>query len=255
MANACVKVLFQAFLLGVSRAAASSETHLADTQRHMRMETEHEPHKTSAVELSPTGAQVSHTISEPRVRENFKLADSHKAFSYYDVDDTHVLTKEQWTKFQAPSYPCEWNVQISRADKGPKAVWRTIQVKGTSSDTFHFRGCSTEGEEAFVCQHVEGAQGGVRLMRNVKGEVVGFGSCCKANQVDAVIASRMGQCDASWQPPLREGLEVNGTSWMRSAQDAVPMNEPANWTLRLTIFIGSILLVIISYITYNRFKK
>lgn len=254
-------MFFQALLLALASTTSFAEPHLAETQRHIRVEDD--SHKTSAVELSANGHQVAHKPHkpvEPLVRENIRLTSDSADASKFDADETHLLTPQQWKKFEAPSYPCLWNVQISRLDKGSSKVWRTIQVKGESNDNFHFRGCTTEGEEAFVCQNAEGAQGGVRLMRNAKDEVVGFGSCCKAAMVDEVMAARMGTCDASWTPPVAPGVEANSSAWMRNAADAIapklpPLQQSGNMTIRMTLLIGSCLLVAVALFMFKRYHK
>merc|ERR1719440_2637026 len=65
-------------------------------------------------------------------------------------DDTYQKSKAAWDDFKAPDYPCDWNVRIG---KGPKQLeWRTMVVRGAEHDTFHFQGCTTQGEAALLCK-------------------------------------------------------------------------------------------------------
>lgn len=220
----------------------------------------------TALELAASDVQRQVNHLEPQMQKAYAIGSSRREGvgsdvagttqnKEYDVDDTNVMTKEQWASFEPPPYPCLWNVQISRADKGKTRVWRTVTVKGSAEDTFHFSGCSTQGEEAFVCQHSEGAQGGVRLMRNARGEVIGFGSCCKANMVDAVMAARMGVCEVV---PSNAPLKSNATAWFHSATGALATTLPLQTTnvmLKLVLLFGTCLLVAISSAMYTRYKR
>lgn len=235
-------------------------------QRHVRVENDAITSKVSMVEIAAKGVERQVAPKEEQRLQAFALETSRRggfksdAADYgqskeYDADNTNALSKDQWTSFQPPAYPCLWNVQISRADKGSAKVWRTVTVKGRTDDAFHFQGCSTQGEEAFVCQHSEGVQGGVRLMRNTKGEVIGFGSCCKANMVDAVVASRIGACEAV---PSNVTLKANATAWLRSAADALAPTLPLQSTdvmLKVIFVLGMCLLVAISSTIFVRFKR
>lgn len=233
----------------VGSATSLPEHHLTDAQRLMRMETE--PEAPAAVELSAKGIQQQvkpaaiQSAFDAAKQENFQLS-ADNIVSAND-DDTASMSKEQWEKFKAPVYPCTWNVQVSRADKGPQVPWRTLVVKGAKDDAFHFRGCTTQGEEAFVCQHAEGAQGGVRLMRNSKDEVIGFGACCKPQMVNGIMAAKMGQCG-----PV---IDPNASAWFASDDKLPALQQSGSVVLRTLIVIGSVLFVAISSVLIYRFKK
>jgi len=95
-----------------------------------------------------------------------------------------VLVKKQ--KAIVCSADSTWNVQISSSKS---SNFKTVQIKGCKEEDFHFDGCSASGEAAMMCVNGEHTPAGVRVLKNSRNEVVGYGSCCIEGQMDKVVAT------------------------------------------------------------------
>jgi len=160
-----------------------------------------------------------------------------------------------------PAGPCLWLLEIGRAEKGSKpVVWRTVMVNGTKDDNFYFRGCTTYGEDAALCH------AGVSIMRNMRGQVVEVGSCCKTSLVDSIVTSRIQHCGKP-QPTVvvkAPELQANSSSWWSSVYEAA-RDSPLAWrmdtgsprlVLEAGLFAVACLTVMLAYcLMYKRYKK
>jgi len=90
---------------------------------------------------------------------------------------------------------CSYEVNVSKADQDPNAVWKTYIVDNQEyGEVFRFNGCANaELDEAAECV-ASGVANGVRVMKNRHGQAVGTGVCC-ASSTNAVLTTKAIQCD------------------------------------------------------------
>lgn len=90
---------------------------------------------------------------------------------------------------------CSYEVNVSRTDVDPSAVWKTYRVeKQEYGEVFRFSGCANaELDEAAECV-ASGVSNGVRVLKNRHGQAVGTGVCC-ASATNTVLTSTPIQCD------------------------------------------------------------
>ncbi|CAE7202398.1 AMY1.6 [Symbiodinium natans] len=90
---------------------------------------------------------------------------------------------------------CSYEVNVSRTDVDPSAVWKTYHVdKQEYGEVFRFSGCAdAELDEAAECV-ASGVANGVRVLKNRHGQAVGTGVCC-ASATNTVLSTKPTQCD------------------------------------------------------------
>ncbi|CAE7354408.1 AMY1.6 [Symbiodinium pilosum] len=97
---------------------------------------------------------------------------------------------------------CSYEVNVSRTDLDPTAVWKTYKVENQEyGEVFRFNGCANaELDEAADCVN-SGVANGVRVLKNRHGQAVGTGVCCASatntapgREPDNLVTARLRLC-------------------------------------------------------------
>jgi hypothetical protein len=194
----------------------------------------------SALEIAADLSNVGQSAAAARImRKDAGLSDG-------ELPEDHSMESPGRSRKQgveeSPCDRCTVNVQIATTNmpalsedtKTPSVAYKTMQIqacvdKEKPNSGFHFAGCTTSGDAADICVHSQNEQGGVRLLKDRRGHVVGYGSCCSDALVDLISQVSVMHCEAPAKIDLNLGAhkEEEASSSSEGAQmskDAILAN-------------------------------
>lgn len=213
-----------------------------------------------------------HDSASPEFHTSGVIAASSLEMDARRTDGDIEVSSEELAKLSPPAYPCTWHLGISRVDKaneneGASKEWRIMTVRGARGDSFNFAGCTRSkfNLSAGMCK-ASSAQGSVRLLRNQRNEVVGFGGCCLQEVSNLVANARLGECEdtpvasTSIMPEQTfEDPEVNMSQLPRNASIGkefvfgLASGGTIHAALKISFLVGSVAMGIVSVLVYTKY--
>lgn len=128
------------------------------------------------------------------------------------AEDDHMGTpKAQAVQESFMCDQCTVTIQIATTStvRIPNIVHKTMKIqacvdKENPSAGFSVSGCTTSGDAADICVHSQNEAGGVRMLKDKRGNVVAYGSCCSPDSADQVAQVSVVHCE----PPPKLDLSI-----------------------------------------------
>mmetsp|Transcript_119102 Transcript_119102/g.210580 ORF Transcript_119102/g.210580 Transcript_119102/m.210580 type:complete len:262 (-) Transcript_119102:57-842(-) len=217
----------------------------------------------------PFGTSELHASAAPELRVPGSIAASSLETHARAIDGDIEVTPDELEQLSPPAYPCTWYLDISRVDKGHSQQWRTMTVRGARGDSFDFAGCTTAGFEPQAAMCKSGAaRGSVRLLRNQRKEVVGFGGCCMREVSNFVADARLGECEekpvvstssiapdqAAFEDPVVNMSELpTNASFGKEVAVGLASGGTLHAALKISLLVGLVTMGIVSVLIYSKY--